>query len=165
MTELNYVTKGISLPSGKPKVFLCCHPEDQQIYFEKIIDDILRICNCTIWYSKKTDSNYTSEISDYIKEMKFVVILVTQNLLCKPNEILKIEFETAYNNRIPILPIVLEDGVEELFNKQYKNLHFLRAYINNKIYLESLKSYLSTLFDFSASENIFSAFEGMIFMN
>ena len=86
LTELNYVTKGISLPSGKPKVFLCCHPEDQQIYFEKIIDDILRICNCTIWYSKKTDSNYTSEIPDYIKEMKLVVILVIyyqHGIICK----------------------------------------------------------------------------------
>ena len=78
-TELNYVTKGISLPSGKPKVFLCCHPDDQKIYFEKIIDDILKVCNCSIWYTKKTDSNYKSEISEYIKEMKCFVILVTQN--------------------------------------------------------------------------------------
>ena len=45
MAVLKYKTRGDSTPSGKAKIFFCCHPDDFDLYFEKICKDILDICD------------------------------------------------------------------------------------------------------------------------
>lgn len=46
-----YKTKGNVSPQGKRRVHFTCYPEDQERFFEKITDEILKNTDCTIWYN------------------------------------------------------------------------------------------------------------------
>lgn len=46
-----YKTKGNVSPQGKRRVYFTCHPEDQERFFEKITDEILKNTDCAIWYN------------------------------------------------------------------------------------------------------------------
>ena len=41
--KLQYKTRGMSEPKGKPKVYFSCHPEDFELYFEPISKELLAI--------------------------------------------------------------------------------------------------------------------------
>lgn len=51
MTIFKYKTRGQSPAQGKAKVYFCCHPQDFELYFDEIAEDILSKKNCSIWYS------------------------------------------------------------------------------------------------------------------
>lgn len=53
MAKLNYKTRGMSSPQGKPKVYFICHPLDFKAHFEVIQEDILRSQNCAVWYDEE----------------------------------------------------------------------------------------------------------------
>ena len=48
--ELRYITNGMSSPEGKPRVYFSCHPDDFDLAFPLIPEDILRHVNCAVWY-------------------------------------------------------------------------------------------------------------------
>ena len=54
--ELRYITNGMSSPEGKPRVYFSCHPDDFDLAFPLIPEDILRHVNCAVWYDTKTYS-------------------------------------------------------------------------------------------------------------
>ena len=39
MGMLGYLTRGNSTPSGKTRIFFCCHPEDYELFFNEISGD------------------------------------------------------------------------------------------------------------------------------
>ena len=41
MDTLGYKTRAGSAPNGKPRVYLCCHPEDCSIYLEPMAQELL----------------------------------------------------------------------------------------------------------------------------
>ena len=50
MMQLQYKTRGMSDPKGKPKVYFSCHPADFEEAFPLISEDLLRHANCAVWY-------------------------------------------------------------------------------------------------------------------
>ena len=94
---------------------------------------------------------------------------VTTNLLCTANDALDVDFKFAMEHHIPVLPLMQEPGLEELFNKKCGELQFLDK---NKIdetaisYEEKLEKYLSSvLIGDELAEKIRAAFNAYVFLS
>ncbi len=168
MSNLKYKTKGNTSPKGKPKVYFCCHSEDFDAFWEIISDEILAKHNCAIWYAPASIERNEDFFED-LKQMQLFVMPVTTNLLCTKNYALDIEFKFACENHIPVLPLLQETGLEQLFNQKCGDLQFLDK--NNTdltaiSYDEKLQKYLeSVLVNDALAEKIRFAFDAYVFLS
>lgn len=168
MANLKYKTHRNSEPNGKPRVYFCCHPEDFNKCFETVSNEILIKQNCAIWYAGEEVVRDEDFFAD-LKQMQLFVMPVTTNLLCTDNEALDSDFKFAIENHIPVLPLMQESGLEELFNKKCGDLQFLDK--NNTdttaiSYDEKLKKYLeSVLIGDELAEKIRAAFDAYVFLS
>ena len=155
-------------PQGRPKVYFCCHPNDFDNYFESVSNDILEKQKCTIWYAENEDERDDEYLSN-IKEMQLFVMPVTTNLLCTENEALDVEFKFAIENHIPVLPLMQEADLEELFNQKCGDLQFLdkqNTDITAISYNDKLDKYLSSvLIGDELAEKIRAAFDAYVFLS
>ncbi len=168
MSNLKYKTRGNSNPQGKPRVYFCCHKDDFEKFFESISDEVLSLQNCSVWY--KDGSDYVNEeLLDDLKGMQLFVMPVTTNLLCTENDALDIEFKFAIKNHIPVLPLMQEQGLEQIFNQKCGELQFLDKHntdITAISYEEKLKKYLeSVLIGDEMAEKIRAAFDAYVFLS
>jgi len=81
--QLNFRTRGKDIsPQGKPRVFFCCHPEDFDIYFESVSQEILNLENCAIFYDEQPNGGGdTAEWQSRLADMQLFVMPVTSRLL------------------------------------------------------------------------------------
>jgi tetratricopeptide (TPR) repeat protein len=165
MEKLLYKTRGDSDPKGKPKVYFLCHKEDFDKYFSNISSEILLQENCSIWYKENTEDNIAEELFDDLQEMQLCVALVTGNFLNDENNALNAEFKFAMENHIPVLPIMVEEGLTEIFNKKFGNIQLLEK-TDDDTYIEKLKKYLSSvLIGEQLIEKIRGAFDAYVFLS
>lgn len=155
-------------PQGRPKVYFCCHPNDFDNYFENVSNEILEKQKCTIWYAENEDERNDEYLSN-LKEMQLFVMPVTTNLLCTKNSALDVEFRFALENHIPVLPLMQEVGLEELFNQKCGDLQFLDKQnidITAISYNDKLEKYLSSvLIGDELAEKIRAAFDAYVFLS
>ena len=126
--------------------------------------------NCAIWYDTEPEASYDQEtfFSD-LSKMNLFVMPVTTKLLTTANRALDVEFQYAFEKHIPVLPIMQESGLEELFNRKCGDLQFLDP--NNRdltaiSFDEKLKKYLSSvLIGDELAEKIRKAFDTYIFLS
>lgn len=167
MSDLRYKVRGNS-PQGKPRVYFCCHKEDFPKYFEKLSEEILNIQPCAIWY-RDDFSRFDDALENDLKQMQLFVIPVTARFLTTDNQALKHEFPVALHHHIPILPLMQEPGLADLFNLTCGNLHFLDPHQTDATairYEEKLKKYLeSVLIGSELTEKIRAAFDAYIFLS
>ena len=168
MANLKYKTRGNSSPQGKQRVYFCCHPEDFDKYFEAVSDEILTKQNCAVWYVDEAVERDEDFLAD-LKQMQLFIMPVTTDLLCTENDVLNIEFKFAIENHIPVLPLMQESGLEELFNIKCGDLQFLDKFNTDATaisYDEKLKKYLdSVLIGDEFAEKIRSAFDAYVFLS
>ena len=168
MANLRYKTRRNSNPQGKPRVFFCCHPEDFERYFEMVSDEVLAKQDCAIWFCDHLFVRDDDFFMD-LKQMQLFVMPVTANLLTTENETLNIEFKFAVENHIPVLPLMQESGLDNLFNKKCGDLQFLDKYSNDSTeisYDDKLQKYLeSVLVGDELAEKIRAAFDAYVFLS
>lgn len=170
MASIKYKTRGMGNPQGKQKVFFSCHPWDRNRFFEQITDDILRFHNCAIWYDEEPEAPYDkAEYERIIKSMNLIVIPITSNFLNKNNRARDLDFVCAQKHHIPVLPLMLEQGLEDAFNRICGELQFLDPFckdITVNSYEEKFKGYLnSILLKDELVKRIRAAFEAYIFLS
>lgn len=127
MKSLRYITKDNKSPRKRPKVYFCAHPEDMNKYLEEISSDILKKQpGVTIWYDDGSfRKNCNQEEREFtLSEMQMFVMPITKKLLSGPNDGLE-DFRFATENKIPVLPLIQESGLEIEFNKVCGNIQFL----------------------------------------
>lgn len=155
-------------PQGRPKVYFCCHPDDHEKYFDVVTNEILSKQNCTIWYTEGEFEKTEAFLAE-LKQMQLFVMPVTSSLLCSDNDTLKVEFRFAIENHIPVLPLLQESGLEQLFNKKCGDLQFLdktNLDCTTISYEEKLEKYLSSvLIGDELAEKIRSAFDAYVFLS
>lgn len=168
MAELKYKIRGNGALSGKPRVYFCCHPEDFNKYFRILSNEILAKQNCAIWYNDGAVERDEDFFLD-LKQMQLFVMPITTNLLCRENEALDIDFKFAVENHIPVLPLMQERGLEELFNTKCGDLQFLDKNNTDNTaigYDEKLERYLSAvLIGDDMAERIRAAFDAYVFLS
>ena len=170
MQILNYKTRANSSPQGKSKVFFTCHDDDFDAFFESISEDILKTQNCSIWYRQgRSDFVVDDDYLSALDEMQLFVIPVTRRFLAQDNISRGHDLQYALSNHKPILPILVENGLESSFNEICGNLQIVSRVSNDdtsKPYETRLKEFLeSVLIGDELASRIRSAFDAYIFLS
>lgn len=172
MSHIACKTKGGSLLSKKPRVYFTCHPDDFNKYFKKICEDIFRTHDCAIYYTEDMTENIAEQdIEIDIGSNNLLVIPVTYKLLATPNRAMDVDFPYAKKTGIPILPIMMEYGIDELYSRadRFGELQYLKPLSNDDseiCYSDKLKKYLeSTLISAEMANRIRAAFDAYIFLS
>lgn len=172
MKYLKVKTKGNSNPKGKPRAYFTCHPDDYDKALEKVCSDIFKTHDCAIYYTENMADEYADvNWETDLNQMNLFVIPVTFRLLSTPNRTMSIDLRFAKENHIPVLPIMLEKGIDEIYSKEenFGELQYLNPYdydLTAISYEEKLKKYLdSVLISDELAKKIRAAFDAYIFLS
>ncbi|MCC8045795.1 MAG: TIR domain-containing protein [Clostridiales bacterium] len=170
MAKLCYKTRGNSSPQGKSRVYFSCHPQDFDLYFTDLSDEILKKQNCVIWYdSDPHEEVIQNELLADLEEMQLFVIPITSRFLYRENRARDLEFGFAQTRHIPILPIMMESGLEAEFNARCGNLQFLDRNSQDLTaisYDEKMSVFLSSvLVGDELADQIRAAFDAYVFLS
>lgn len=172
MANFSYKTKGNTDPKGKPRVYFTCHPADFERYFEKILTDIFKTHDCAVYYTEDMAQPMDeAELEVGLGQMNLFVVPVTFRLLSQPNRAMDGDIAYAKQENIPILPFMMEAGIDEIYSKPDK--FGQRQYLNpcstdlTEISYESkLKKYLdSVLVSDEMAKRVRAAFDAYIFLS
>ena len=175
MAILNYKTRGNQTWQGKQKVYFCAHPEDYGKYFEKTVSYVLDTLekqgnrNCALFYLEDPYAERDGDFLAILEMMNLFVMPVTAKLLTEQNPALDVDFKVALNKPVSVLPLMMESGLENLFNEKCGNLQFLdpNSTDNSALsYEDKLASYLSSvIIGDELAEKIRKAFDAYIFLS
>ena len=150
----------------KPRVYFTCHPDDFEKHFKKICDDIFKTHDCAIYYTE----DMTEVVADDEKQVdlgrnNLFVVPVTFKLLTTPNRAMDEDFPYALKEHIPVLPIMMEPGIDEFYAKpdKFGELQYLNPHSTDPTeisYEEKLQKYLeSVLISDELAKRVRAAFE------
>jgi len=166
---MQYITKANTTYAGKPKVYICAHPEDIECHTPDIAKDIFRTQNCSIWYCDDHDARGTDEHLAELSQMQLFVLPVTTRLLTTRNIAIERELPFALKNNIPVLPLMQEVGLDTEFNRILGDLQFLDKHNvdpSTISYHEKLSKYLSAiLIDDKLAQKVREAFDAYVFLS
>lgn len=166
---MHYLTKANTTYAGKPKVYVCAHPEDIECHTPDIAKDIFRTQNCSIWYCDDHDERCADEHLAELSQMQLFVLPVTTRLLTTRNIAIERELPFALKNNIPVLPLMQEAGLDTEFNRILGDLQFLDKHNvdpSTISYHEKLSKYLSAiLIDDKLAQKVREAFDAYVFLS
>ena len=155
--ELAYKTIEMGDPRGKAKVYFSCHPDDVDRAFEGVTDDVLRHAACAIWYDAQPSSTVEEltaaereEFLAILGDMQLVVIAVTARFLHSPSRARDLVLPHALERHIPVLPIMLDPGLEYEFNEVCAPIQVVNRQVTDPTatpYEEVLQSFLDAVLD------------------
>lgn len=154
---------------GKSRLYFCSTPEDLTFYLAPLCEDILQIQNCGIWYpGPDTDRSSSDHLQD-LTEMQLFILPVSSQLLYGDNGPVQRELALAKEHHIPILPVLMEDGLADDFNQQYEHLQALDRCSHDDTaisYQEKLKTTLSSiLIGDELAAKVRAAFDAYVFLS
>lgn len=172
MSDLKYrELKNVGYKSkDTPKVYFCAHPQDFAVYFDEIKNDVISGHGCSVWYDDEDGENIDTEarLAD-LAGMNLFVVPVTAKLLTEPCRAMDCEIPFAREHNIPILPLMQEQELDELFTKKFGNLQYLEKtarYAGALGFAEKLQKYLSSvLVGDELNKKIKEAFDAYIFLS
>ncbi len=170
MSKLLYKTIADERPQGKPNVYFSCHPEDFEKYFKEYAGKILRIQDCAIWYESEPDTDYDrDELEMNLSQMQLFVMPVTTKLLTTKNRAMDIEFPLAQEKHIPVLPVMMEHGLDDIFAKRFGDLQYMDPNdtdMTRRSFDEVLESYIkSVIVGSDLANKVRAAFDAYIFLS
>lgn len=150
--------------SGKQKIFYFGHPKDAEQYFELISKDILDIEDCAIFYIDEAE-----EYAPMLGEMNLFAAAVSGNFVCEKTPFINDIMNFAKEHNKPVLPIMTEPGLENLFNDAYGNIQLLdrnSGDVTQISYKDKLTNYLrAVLVDVELVNKIKNEFNSSIFLS
>ena len=172
MTQILCKTKGNASPKGKPRVWFACHPADFEKYFEKVCAELFAAHDCAVYYTADMSCAIAEQDrdTDYGSNNLFV-IPVTFKLLKEANRTMEEDVPYALEHHIPVLPILMEPGLDELYSRpdKFEKLHYLSTYskdITEISYREKLKKFMEEILtDDKTAKRIREAFDAYIFLS
>ncbi len=167
--SLSYRTRGGADPHGKPRVFFTCHPEDHAVWFEKIAEILHTYQNCAIYYETPGQEMPWESLETYLSEMQLVVVPVTTKLLTKSNRAMESVIPFAVEKHIPVLPLMMESGLTELFKIKFGDVQYLDPYSRDRTeipFAQKIEKYLQgVLVGDQLAERVRDAFAAYIFLS
>ena len=152
MLELKVKTRGNASPQGKARVYFTCHPGDFDRCFERLTEDILGRQDCAVYYTADMSERIEPEDQKLqLGRMNLFVIPVSLKLLLEPNRAMDEDFAFAVREHIPVLPIVLEPGLDPVYSRKdrFGDRHYLSPESGTDgsglSYGEKLGKYLKTV--------------------
>lgn len=153
---------------SSPKVYFCCHQKDFELYFESISNEILDKQDCTVWYCEP-ETKRDEDFFETLEQMRLFVVPITTKLLSTDNDAFNVDFQFAISKHIPVLPLMQEKGIKELFKRKCGDIQYLdkNDCDNTAIaYDEKLEKYLfSVLVGSELANRVKDAFDAHIFLS
>ena len=172
MAEFKVRTKGNADPRGKARVYFCCHPDDFDKYFDKICEDVFKTHDPAIYYTEDmTEPLNEDNISVDLKVMNLFLVPISFRLMSEPNRAMQVDIDYAKKNNIPILPFMMEEGIDEVYAlpKNFGERQYLSPYTTDKTgvsYESKLEGYLkSMLISDEMAKRVRAAFDAYIFLS
>ena len=170
--SLSCKTENNGNPQGRPRVYFCCHPDDFDLYFNTITDELLQIQpEIAFWYQAPGSIQDEEVLFADLSQMQLFVVPVTGRFLHEDCSARVKELAFAMDNHIPVLFLMQEPGLEESFNKICGNLQFLDKH-ESEIdptaipYEKRLKSFLGdVLIGDELAKRVRAAFDAYIFLS
>jgi len=122
--DLTYV--GDNNKSNSFTILISMHLIDRYIFFDSLANNILANNNCNICYSSSPLD--TAKIN--MENIDLVIIGVTEKYIVWNNSGFVSETLKAIETKIPILPIMLEPGIVNLFNTRCGKFHYIENFDN-----------------------------------
>ena len=175
--ELKYVTREMDDPRGRPKVYFSCHPADFDMAFSLVSEDVLQRANCAVWYDPQLSAGgqrigSDEERKEYLATldgMQLMVLAVTSRFLSEPSRARDLDMRHALEAHIPVLPIMLEKGLEYEFNETCAPIQVVNRYVDDPTatpYDEVLRTFLgSVLIGNEMAERVRDAFDAYVFLS
>ena len=169
MIHLNYASRGGSNPQGKPRVFFSSHSRDMDC-LDEVKKLILDRQDCTLFWmetdpGKKDEEEHLFNLS----LMQLLVVPVTTKLLTCRSRTRDVDIPFALAHHIPVLPLMYEPGLEQLFNKVIGTIQFLVVHDTDVTAIsfgEKLSRFLdSILVGDGMQDKIREAFDAYIFLS
>ncbi|MCR5155614.1 MAG: tetratricopeptide repeat protein [Butyrivibrio sp.] len=163
-------TKGNGSPNGKPRIFFSCHPDDRKKCFDRICQEIFKFFEAAVYYIDDSDDQDENLESD-LRQMSIFVIPVSLKFLSDDSFASSFALPFAKKEHIPILPIMLESGIEEIYSTEDKfgTLQYLMLDPNDDTAIgfeKKLKDYLdSILVGKELAERVRKAFDAYVFLS
>jgi hypothetical protein len=171
MSLLKYKTNNNTQPNKKQKIYYTAHEKDFNIYFNEISQEILSDYDVAIWYrdiEKEIKKDNEEEHLSDLSQMNLFVIPVTTRLLTTPNYAVE-EYRYALEKHIPVLPIVVESGLTDLFNEKFGEIQYLDKTskdITSISYEKKFKKYLDgIIIGDELTKKIQNEFDSYIFLS
>lgn len=156
----------------KPRVYFTCHPDDFEKYFMKVCDDIFKTHDCAVYYTEDmTERIPEDEKTVDLGRNNLFVVPVTYKLLSTSNRAMDEDIPYALKEHIPVLPIMMETGIDVLYSHpdKFGELQYLNPFstdITEISYEEKLKKYLEcVLISDETAKRIRAAFDAYIFLS
>lgn len=172
MANMICKTRGDATPKGKARVYFTCHPEDFDTCFSKICDDIFNTHDCAIYYTEDMNAVIQpQEEAIALESNNLFVVPVTLKLLITANRAMDEDIPFAVEKHIPILPILMEQGIDEVYARpdKFGSLQYLSPFGGDGTeiaYAHKLKKYLeSVLIGDKVAKRVREAFDAYIFLS
>ena len=170
MSDLLYESRD-GEAKGQSKVYITCHPCDVK-FLEDLRKIIVNVADCTVYFTKDAkDKQFEGEHASNLEYMNLFVFIVTERLLTEPCAAMDRELILAKREKIPILPIMVEDGLDELYSRPdaFGERHYLK-WNNDDLtavaFEDKLSLFLSsTLIDSELTKRVRAAFDAYVFLS
>lgn len=161
---------------GGTNIWFCCHPDDFEDYFDTITTDFkkqcnsnARISNISFWFDKEPLEDYDEVkfLSD-LSEMKLFIVAVTRKFLTENSRARLVELKYAADNRIPILPLMLESGLDSLFHSVFGCIQYLTPKSGDATeisYKDKISSFWEIFLDDDLKKRIENEFDATLFLS
>lgn len=169
MLRFQCINASEGVTNNKLKIYICSHPDDGDMINKEIYQDILSVRDCAVFYDSDPSGEWDDDLYSDLSQMRLCVVGVTKRFLTEPS-VAKDKILPYFKEQIiPILPIIFEDGLDELFAKTFSDSHYLTRGVSDGYaisYEEKLEKYLSVIFcDDSLTEKIQAAFDAYVFIS
>ena len=129
---------------GKEKVFISGNMQDIQL-IQQVVREVLEVRDCKVYMLPPFEQEINEEehlVS--LKEMNLIIVVLSKRFFEETSLAREVELPFAIENQISILPIMVEEGVEEIFNATFGERHILNR--KKEDYIEKLQLYFNNLF-------------------
>lgn len=172
MAEFKIRTKNNDSPKGKPRVYFTCHPEDLSACLDRVCKDIFLTHDCAIYYTEDMTAPLDEEtLNADLGQMNLVVVPISYKLLREKNRAMQVDIAYAKENNIPILPLMMESGIDTLYSMEenFGERQYLTPEVkgtSSESYKGKLKNYLDTiLVSGEMADRIRAAFDAYVFLS
>lgn len=170
INELRHITRGNTPWNEKSKVYFASCEQDKKTYFSTICDLIFDQQDCAIFYTDDMEADYSEELLQTdMQKMQLFVFPITQKLLESNCRAVTTDLNFALDNNKPILPLMMEEGIDELFERKFGKLQYLRPNNNDNTSIrfeDKLRDYLqNVLIGPEERKRIQAAFDAYIFLS
>lgn len=148
----------------KQDVFITGHPADMP-WFRTIANDVLDLWDCKVYVDAEPQQSVDRKDRFLsLGEMNLVILLITEHFLMTENTARDVDFPFLMDKKIPVLPIVLQSGLESAFNSVCGDLHLLNKSAAD--YRPKMQERFSKLFgDDELQGAVQKAFSGAAFLS